>query len=204
MKYTIILVASLITLFSSCDSNASTEPNKNQVIPPALQSDDVSSRYLSSDRKDIVERLYADIVERSANLQHLEGRLNNLTGKKIDSMAAYDEYVNNNKTYYTQAGLHASKISDSLLRNQVKSIIAQSNQRFNAITSKHEGFKRQIEDRETEIMDLHETLKLLTTLPVIQDYQKNNLPSSQQVQRLLGELNGIKAQLDSLTKLKKI
>ena len=204
MKYTIILLASVITLFSSCDSNVSKEPDENEVIPPALQSDEVSSRYLSSDRKDIVERLYADIVERSANLKHLEGRLDDLMEKKTDSMAAYDEYVHNNKTYYSQAGLHARKINDSLLRNQVTSIIAQSNQRFNAITSEHEGLKRQIEDKETEIMDLHETLKLLTTLPVIQDYQKNNLPSSQQIQGLLGELNGIKAQLDSLTKRKKI
>jgi hypothetical protein len=204
MKYTIILLASLITLISSCDSNGSKEADENGVIPPALQLDETSSRFLSSDRKDIVERLYADIVERSADMKHLEARLDNLPEKKTDSMAAYDQYVHNNKTYYSQAGIHARKIADSLLRNQVTSIIAQSNQRFNAITSKHEGLKKQIEDREREITDLHETLKLLTTLPVIQDYQKNNLPSSQQIQRLLGELNGIKAQLDSLTKLKKI
>ena len=204
MKYTIIFLASIITLISACHSNASKKTDENEVVPPALKSDEISSGYLSSDRRDIVEKLYADIVESSADLKHLEGTLDNLGEKKTDSMAAYDEYVQNNKTYYTQAGIHARKISDSLLRNQVTSIIAQSNQRFNAITSKHEGLKKQIEDKETEIMDLHETLKLLTTLPVIQDYQKNNLPSSKQIRGLLTELNAIKAQLDSLTKLKKI
>lgn len=204
MKYAIILLASIITLISSCDSNASKKPDGNETIPPALKSDEISSRYLSSDRNDIVERLYADIVESSADLKHLEDRLDNLTEKKTHSMAAYNEYVNNNKAYYAQAGIHARNISDTLLRNQVWSIIAQSNQRFNAITSKHERLKKQIEDKETEILDLHETVKLLATLPVIQDYQKNNLPSSQQIERLLRELNAIKSQLDSLTKLKKI
>ncbi len=176
-------------LLPACEQKAA--PVSKPPIPKALQAEGDRSGFLSSSSysvrgySDLVDKLYAELAAQDATLKKLETQLQALQEAQFDSTKAFEAYSANNEGYYESAGRNALELKDSLLRKQMEALIAGSRGKYKNRISRHRQLLAQIEKQKVAIADLHEALKISFTLPIIEKYQRENLPPAIPLERLL-------------------
>ena len=193
---TTLLFTALVLALAAC----TTKANRTHPAEVSKPLDNSYSEIRKGRYSDLVDQLYADLVKQSADLKQLDARLNNVDEQRSDSTAAYTEFNRQNDNYYTAAERHTGTIRDSVLRAQVLAIVKQSSQRYRQATARHQSLLSSIAEKVRTIEDSHEALKVLLTLPVIQQYQKDARPSTKSMEDLLRELEGLKKEVDALKK----
>jgi hypothetical protein len=71
---------------------------------------------------------------------------------------------------------------------------------YNSSTSGHKGLLKSIETKNLELSELHSILKIAETLPIIEKFQKNNMPTTKSLQGYLKQLDGTIKYEDTLSK----
>lgn len=181
----------LVFILVSCSDNRQQIKLK-QEIPKALE--DKSSWYKivakSSSYDDLVESLYNELVSKDVNLKELENKIEEL--KKLNSSATevFGNYNVKNQSYFSSADRHVSEIKDSLLRNKIKAIVANQLTKYNLSIATHKEFLKLIEEKQLTITDLYTIVKIVKTLPLIDKYQKDNLPSTKPFEEYIKRQNG--------------
>lgn len=172
----ITCLALLLTLFAC---SAPSEKETQQPAPPkALQ--EVKSEYsLKSSRSsgDLVQELYQELMEKDSAIKQLEDHLNTLQRTEDDSTDAFTGFDGKNKTYHAAAGIYLPRISDSLLRERIKNILANSLSRYESSTATYQQLLKQIADNKTTLNDLHIAVQLVRTLGMMEKYQQENMPA---------------------------
>jgi phosphoenolpyruvate carboxylase len=189
MKKQIIIAAVILAALTSC-SNSRKQDNSEQEIPKALE-DKSSSFTIASKRgpDDLVESLYNELVDKTPELKKLEDKIDDLNKSKNDSTELFDKYNEKNQSYYSAANRHLERITDSLLRDKMKVLIANNLSKYNSIISRHGDLLKSIDTKSLTLNDLHAILKITRTVPLIEKYQKDKLPSAK-------SLEGFSKQLD--------
>ncbi|MDB5253305.1 MAG: hypothetical protein JWP27_2474 [Flaviaesturariibacter sp.] len=165
-------------LFTSCHGDrgqhASAPPT-----PKALE-DKSSSFEFSSKRgdDDLVERLYREQLDKDADLQKLENKIDALNDSKTDSTNAFDRYNSKSESYFSAADRHLREIHDSVLKQTMRTMLANSLAKYNALTGRHTALLATIQLNQVTISDLRNSLQILRTLPVMEKYQAENLPGT--------------------------
>jgi hypothetical protein len=172
----IILSTLLIAALVSCGNNRTQDKPKNET-PKALE-DKSSSYEIVSKRSsdDIVESLYNELVSKDAELKKLEDKIEGLNESKTDTTELFDKFNGKNQSFFSSANRHVSEIKDSIVRDKIKGIISFQLAKYNSRIAKHNELLKVIEAKQMTISDLHNVLKIVRTLPLIENYQKNNLP----------------------------
>lgn len=195
---TILPLTALVLALTACTTKANrTQPAE---VPKPLQTDNSYSELRKGRYGDLVDQLYADLVKQSADLKQLDTRLELLDEQTRDSTAAYSTFDRQNESYYDAAQRRAGAIGDSVLRTQVLAIVKQSSQRYSRITSRHKDLQSSLNEKARAIEEGHEALKVLLTLPVMQQYQKEHLPSTKSMEDLLREMDALKKEVNALKK----
>jgi len=189
----LILISTLILLtFVSCN-NSRIKENKDQKpeTPAALQEDRSSGIISKRGYDDILESLYKELANKTPELKELETKMKSLSGSKNDSTELYDRYNRKNQSYYNSANSHLTQINDSVLRKRLRVLISASLKRYNLKISRHSEILKSIDKKTMRLDDLHEVLMITTTLPLIENYQNNNLPSTKSIDGYSGQLNKV-------------
>lgn len=201
MKLTATLLVIIVVGVYSCDNSRKKE-NPEQEIPKALQ--EQSSEYSLSKRSyddNLVESLYKELVNNTPELKDLENQIKDLNGRKPDSLEAFEKFDNKNKSYYNSAKSHYDEaVKDSALKEKIKSLVVNSQTNYNNKTLKLTSLIAQLESKEISLNDLHILLKITRTLPLIEKYQKDNLPSGKPIESVIKDLEKIILGTDSLSK----
>ena len=178
---TIISTILFLTLIS-CGNNRKQEKPK-QETPKALQ-DEGSSDEIISKRSydDLVENLYNELVNKDIDLKKLEGQIDELNKSKNDTVELFDKFNAKNQYYFSSVDRHVSEIKDSILRDKMKILVANNLTRYYSLTARHNELLKIIETKKITISDLHNTLKIVKTLPLIEKYQKDNLPNTKSLE----------------------
>jgi hypothetical protein len=172
---TICLVLALS--LSAC--SGPREKETKQPEPPKALQENKTEYSLKSSRSssDLVQELYEELTEKDSTLKKLEEQLNNLQRSEDDSTSTFTGFDGKNKTYHTTAGTYLPRISDSLLRDRMRTILANSLSRYEASTAVHQQLLNQIADNKTALTDLHIAVQLVRTLGMMEKYQQENMPS---------------------------
>ncbi len=172
-----ILVSIIFTwTIISCNNYRKEETPKPET-PKALQEKSSSVELLSKrNYDDLVESLYTELISKDVDLKKLEDNIDDLKRSKNDSISLFDKFNEKNESYYNSANRHCEKIKDSTLRNKIRILVAKNLTNYNSSIAKHNELLKIIETKELTISDLHNILKIVKTLPVIDKYQKDNLP----------------------------
>jgi len=191
MKTKILILTVILLTSVSCD-NSRIKENQEQATPEALQ--DESKYDLTSKRSydGMLKNLYAELVTNTPELKELENKLDTLYASKEDSTKSFDEYNRKSQSYYSSADSHIKEINDSTLRKKMKALISSSLTKYNSKISQHSEILKSIDKKTMTLNDLHEILIITRTLPLIEKYQNDNLPSTK-------PLNGYLRQLDNVT-----
>ena len=175
MTTKIFISTILVLTFASCD-NTRTQDKPKQETPQALE-DKSSSYELVSKRgyDDLVESLYNELVTKDIDLKKLEDKIDELNKSKHDTTELFDKYDGKNQSYFSSADRHVVDIKDSLLRNKMRIIVTNQLSKYNSRIGKHNELLKIIDAKQMTISDLHNVLKIVRTLPLIDKYQNDNL-----------------------------
>jgi hypothetical protein len=199
MKVQIIISTIFIVILTCCDHPTVRETEKKDT-PKALE-DKSSSLEMVSKRGDgdIVATLYAGLVDKTPELKQLEDRIADISESEADSTKSFDNFDSKNLSYYNTVDRYIEQIRDSLLRDKVKALVASSLASYNLSISPNKDLLKSIEAKKLALGDLHTILKITRTLPVIEKFQKENLPSPAPLKGYLKQLNGTIQYADSIS-----
>lgn len=200
MKVQIIISTFLILTLVSC-TGGDTQENQGTETPKALE-DKNSSYQIVSKRsyEDMVESLYKELVDKNPELKELETQIKNLSETRSDSTKAFSKYNAKSQSYYSSVGNHTGQIKDSILRDKMKTLVANSLARYNTSISRYSDILKSIETKKITIADLHTVLKITRTLSVIEKYQMSNLPAIKPLEKLSIQHDDVIKYADSLIK----
>jgi len=202
MKKIIYLPAFILLSFISCnqrDNEVPTSPGTPEALQEKSGSYDIGlskSRY----QEDLVESLYGELLEKSPELKALEKTIAGLNDQRSDSAVVFGKFDSKNTAYYNATQQHIDRITDSSLRLRVKTIIDNSLNNYDKNISRHKNLISMISSRDMTLGNLHIVLKLVKTLPMIEKYQAENMPSAKPLERVIRNYDKAIQQTDTLTK----
>lgn len=159
---------------------------------------DVSSIYKKRSG-DLVDALYEELVSHSDSLKKLERQIKELKASIPDSLESFKAYQEKNRGYYESAEKKAGTITDTALRKSILRLIERSRNAYRDSIAAHTSLDSLIARRTATIDNLHNLLKLMLTLPVIEEFQQSNRPDTFDAAGLTQQMDAVVAQLDSLT-----
>jgi hypothetical protein len=196
MKKTLLIITILVVVLFACN-NSTRQQKAEPETPKALQDGNSVEILTKRSYDDLVENLYREKVEKVSELKELETAIKNNSSAKSDVRSPFSVYDEKNSSYYQAANSHITRISDSLLRNKIKSVVASSVEKYNYTTSSFQNLLKEMDTKSVTISDWHTALKLIETLPLIEKYQQDSKPAVQPMQ------NHVKEQDKIIDKLQK-
>jgi len=172
LTLSILVIATMIFIGCGRKSNDSEKGT-----PKALLDDVSEIKSYRSSSNDLVEELYKELVEKSQELKNLEDSIQSINPQIDKAVADYSKYDSKSKDYYRSANSHADQISDSLLKTKIQGIISASNNQYTSRNSELNSLQDMISRNNASIGDYHAVLKIILTLPIIETYQKGNIPN---------------------------
>ncbi len=186
--YSIGLFFSFLFVFSCSENRVKEGPAEIQNQTPEVLDDSqadissISKRYSS----DMVQNLFNEAVTKDSELQKLTNRMNTIGEIMADSLKPYRTYIQNNNMYWSSANRYISQISDSVLKHDMKEIFKNLESNYKAAISKHSFLMEKLEGKEMMLHDYEILMKLSVTIPMINSYQKNELPDLNTLNHLVG------------------
>jgi hypothetical protein len=159
---------------------------------------DVSSIYKKKGA-DLVEALYAELLTHSNELKKLEEEIKAIKSGLPDSLESFVAYHEKSVQYYELAEKKANSITDSVLKQSLLDFIRRSRQNYRDSIDIHIGIDSLLKKRAATLDNLHQALKLMSTLPVIEEFQQSNRPDTFDAADLTRRLDAVIAKLDSMT-----
>lgn len=195
-KHLFILLFGCTTLL--CCNEPKKESSSRNETPEVLKDEDYVSSY-SRSRNDLIERLYAGLVEKSDTLKRLETEIKNYKSEKSETNEKFDKFDMKSKSYYFVAELDVKAIKDSLLRKQIFLIIKDSKKKYRVKTKELNLLIEQIDNNNTAIEDYYSVMKIIKTLPLVEKYQTDNLLKSEEFKKLIEKQNKLNQQIQTIT-----
>lgn len=200
MRIKIFISVSLVLGCVSCNDSPVPE-NPQQQIPKALEEKSVSYELVTKrGYDDLVESLYNELVSKDIDLKKLEDKIDELNKTKADSTNTFEKFNQKNQSYFSAANTHIAEIKDSLLRDKMSNLIAGSLTKYNSSIDIHNDLLKIIETRRLTIFDLHNILKIVKTLPLIEKYQYENLPGTKSLEGYIKQQDATIKLADTLIK----
>ena len=172
-----ILIAFILT---GCHNRQRLQDRPQQEVPALIETpksleDKGSYTFSKRGGSNLVESLYEELVTQDAALKRLEDQIDELNKSQQDSTESFSNFNQKIQSYYHIADRDATEIKDSVLSEKIKLLVAGSLAKYNAQVSEHNELLKTIGAKESAIADLHQAVKIVTTLAVIEKYQKGNM-----------------------------
>ena len=170
-----LLVITTLLLIVSCKSDKN-QSNITEVQNPEALQDGVKSRILSKNGSDLVEDLYAELVEKTPELKKLESELYINRDSKYETPNIFHNYNNKSIQFYKNATDVTTGINDSLSKKRILAFIKKSSEKYKTDSEEINQLVKQISNTQNTIEDNHTILKIVLTVPLIEKYQLENKP----------------------------
>lgn len=192
MKLPARLLLSLILVtvsLSACHNNRDKIEIKNPNTPQALQGgDNASSLSIYRSRADdLIEEIYNELLEKRPDLKKLEADIAAYNTMEGDSLGKYDRYERQSAAYYNQANNKIKQITDSTLKKEMQQIIAKSSSRYNKKMAAINSQLNVLGKNDSTLNNYHIALKLLVTLPLMEQFQNDEFPGDKTLHTLATE-----------------
>ena len=194
VKISYFLITFLFLL--SCNSE-----RKEQQNPDGLNDDKVSvSSSFRSSYDNLIDQLYAGLIKDDIELKKLDAEIQQSFSKSYDSRKELNNYDAKSKTYYADAHHNIEDIKDSVLKNKLLKMIEKSSGAYGLQQAKLQELSKEIDSNNASITDYYTFLKTIVTLPIIEKYQKENLPKVKPLEDFIMEQNKLKQKLEVYNK----
>ncbi|MDR6562013.1 MULTISPECIES: hypothetical protein [unclassified Arcicella] len=201
MTTKIFISSILVLILTSCNNTSQQDNAKSNETPKALEDNSSSDILLSKSRSEsLLENLYSELINKNTDLKTFEDKLEQVNNSKRDSIYLFNNFNEKNIQYYDEAKDYTSEIQDSLLRDKMRKLIAGNLKKYNSSITKHNKLLKTIESNNLTISDIHTALKIVKTLPLMEKYQRDNLPKTKSLESYIKQQNEIIRQAELLIK----
>lgn len=199
MKTIPIIFIALIAITGACKDK---KQETAKPVPTILEGKriDVSSIIHKKRGADLVEALYEELTTKSEELQELDKQIKALQDLQKNAVDSFKKFDERNKSYYDAAHKKLEGFHDSLVRKKIRHLIAESQADYAKTTQSLTELDNLIRKKNNTINDLYLILKISRTLPLIKEYQQDNLPGTGSMEGLSHHLDSLLQQLDTLSK----
>lgn len=184
-------------LFSCNGDQTKHNDSDKHETPKALKDEKIELKSYSRSG-DLIEELYSELLERSPELKKLEDDIGAFTPKPNELNELFKKYNSKSTSYYSSANYKATAITDSLLKKKILALITTSKNKYANKTAELNSLLKQISQNEATLDDHHFVLKIVLTIPIIENYQTENLPDKKAFNSLIMEPQKLIQQTDSL------
>ena len=179
-KYLLSLLAiSSILLIFSCNGNKRENKNSEVQNPEALQ-DGIKLKSLTKRGRNLIDELYAELVEKTPELKKLEIELETFQETPLETQNIFYNYNGKSSQFYGNATGFANQITDSLSKKRILALIKKSNDKYDSQSKEIDELVKAISNSQNSIQDNHNILKIVLTIPLIEKFQIENLPKKEQ------------------------
>ena len=179
-KYLLSLLAiSSILLIFSCNGNKRENKNSEVQNPEALQ-DGIKLKSLTKRGRNLIDELYAELVEKTPELKKLETELETFQETPLETQNIFYNYNGKSSQFYGNATVFANQITDSLSKKRILALIKKSNDKYDSQSKEIDELVKVISNSQNSIQDNHNILKIVLTIPLIEKFQIENLPKKEQ------------------------
>lgn len=201
MKTHIILFLAVVTLLS-CQRRKQSTDQPAKETPKALQEtrSDVESFISKRGANDLVDELYDGLVNENAQLKDIETLLKKTYEEKVDLIDKYNSFDQKSNRYYSDAERHYSNMKDSSLRKKIIAIIKTSCSKYGTHVNHLSSLVKTIEAGNGSIDDYHAALKIVVTLPLIESFQRDNLPKDSSYKAIIKKQSDLIRKMDNTMK----
>lgn len=197
-----VIPVALALFFLSCSCNSYNKNDKINETPRPLRDSEI--RELSSISKrynnDLLEELYQGLINENKDIEEIETLIDEGNTNKKDILEGYRFYQDRNDKYYLSVNTKVQDISDTALKSKLFSIIKSSSKNYELKSHNIESIIKQIESKSLSVKDYHATMKIILTIPLIENYQKVNLPNDSIHKALIKRQDIIINKINSLIK----
>lgn len=176
----------ILSLFLlSCQQEA---VNKEEEVPNALKEDSELAFSIESNSRgkgDLVEKLYNELLENSERLKNIELQTDLIRKERYEVEGRFEKYNSNSTIYYSQAKDKISNIRDSTLKKELARILEKSEQYYQQSIAEWKALLEQANSKAAEMEDRILAMKIMLTLPILENYQKKQLPEASQMLEIL-------------------
>ncbi len=120
-------------------------------------------------------------------MKKIEDGLSELSTKVTDKKAEFEAYNYKSTDYYSDADVDLNMITDSSLKKQIRDVLDKSQKAYKAQTAGIKGLISLLDKGNTSLNDHHTVLKIVATLPQIEQYQEDKLPANKTYYGLVQE-----------------
>ncbi len=197
MKINQFLFMFLLILSIGCKENTgnSTEQNNVHETPEVLEDHVKNEIYGSLSKrysKNVIEQLYGEALEKDKKLKLLDKKIRHVISDSLEQkIESYRVYNDVNREYWNSAKNYAKTINDSLVKKSVIEIFDQLEKRYDKRVSAHEEKMDEIDKKILELNTQKALMKLFITAPMIENYQKNELPDIGELESLIEDYKEI-------------
>ncbi|MEO6522361.1 MAG: hypothetical protein ABIN91_11825 [Mucilaginibacter sp.] len=182
-----LILAVLICL--GCLSCGSDKEKGHPSEPVTLTSEDDSDvmSFKRGGPGNMVNTIYGKLLVKRPELKRLEDDMIANDQMQTDSLKQFDIYRTKSNQYYASALENIKDIKDSVLRKEFEKFVTQNKTNYEHKISTQTTLLGNIEKAEQTLKDNRAVLKLIITLPIIEQYQQTQLPANKKLEILLQE-----------------
>ena len=173
-----LLTVAAIMLLISCNGRKEQNEVPEVQNPEALQDESKLRSFSRKGSINLLNELYAELVEKSPELKELEKELSDIQGISYDNQKLFHLYDIKSDQFYANANGFASDIKDSISKKKILAFIENSSKKYDSKTKEIQALVKEIADSHNTIKDNHTILKIVLTLAILEKYQNENLPKT--------------------------
>lgn len=189
---------STIFILVSCDRSKQENRNSNVENPEALQ-DNIKLKNLTKRGGNLVDDLYSELAEKTPELKKLETELEAFQETPSETQNIFQNYDGKSNRFYENATGFANQITDSLSKKRILAFIKKSNEKYDSESKELKELVKQISNSQNSIQDNHNILKIVLTIPLIEKYQKENLPKKNEFLEIIAKQKALNKKIKQKT-----
>lgn len=180
---------------SKTNEMANKKVNKNEIKNEIIDEKFNSFSYRSTDI--LIDDLYQEIVDNNSNIKKLEEEINAIKTMPSTTEEAFFKYDKKSKFFYQAIEFHTENINDSSMKKKILELINSSKVKYQSKTSELNSLIKQISTNSASIDDHHNALKVVLTLSLIEKYQNENKPKTDDFHKLIKKQENLILKIDS-------
>lgn len=193
-----LLVISSVFIIVSCNGNKDGSENSEVQNSEALQ-DGIKLKSLSKRGGNLIEDLYAELVEKTPELKELETELETFQETPSETQNIFYNYNGKSNQFYGNATGLTNQITDSLSKRRILALIKKSNEKYDSESKEIKELVKEISNSQNSIQDNHTILKIVLTIPLIENYQKENSPKKKHFLETIAKQKALNKKIEEKT-----
>jgi hypothetical protein len=145
--------------------------------------------------KDLVDALFADVLERDTALRSLMDALDDRRGAHGDSLENHRLFEQHNRAYYASALEHTAQLSDSVEREQQRALLRRSEERYAAAMAASRALDQHYDSVRVRTEELVVLIKLQRSLELMERYQQRERPGDATLKAELQRIQALEQRL---------